>query len=322
MGRFARAFGEINKDMTQECGGKASHLGELTGMGLDVPPGFCVISGAFSYHIEKNAIKDTIFGIAGAIDYEDIDDIVKKTSEIRSLIEGANVSPDLESDVLEAYHDLGSEGVQDPLVAIRSSVAVKDSAISSFPGLMDTFHYVKGGEDVIKYVKQCWASVWTDRATVARKTKGIEHTRAIIAPIVQRMIDSDIAGILFTANPVTSNREEMMIEANWGIGESVVSGKTQPDHYVLDKNTFKIKSNVIAKKTKMIAQGEGGGRVWFDVDPARVDVPTLADEKIRELSKAGVDIEKHYGYPQDIEWAYEGGKLYVLQTRRITTLKD
>jgi pyruvate,water dikinase len=322
MSNFARTFGEINKDMTQECGGKASHLGELTGIGFNVPPGFCVISAAFSYHIEKNAIKDTILELAGAIDYEDIDDTMKKTSEIRSLIEEANIPPDLESDILEAYQGLGTEGEKAPLVAVRSSVAVRDSAISSFPGLMDTYHYVKGKEDVIICVKRCWASVWTDRATVARKTKGIEHTRAIIAPIVQRMINSDLAGILFTANPVTSNREEMMIEANWGIGESVVSGKTQPDHFVLEKSTFKIKNSVIAKKARMIAQGKGGGREWFDVDPAKADIPTLTDEKIAELGKAGLAIEKHYGYPQDIEWAYEGGRLYVLQTRRITTLKD
>jgi pyruvate,water dikinase len=322
MGRFVRGFGEINKDMTQECGGKASHLGELTRIGFNVPPGFCVTSEGLSYHIEKNAIKNIILDIARTIDYEDIDDMVKKTSDIRTLIEKADIPPDLESHILEAYQRLGGEGIHDPLVAIRSSVAVKDSAISSFPGLMDTFHYVKGKEDVIKCVKQCWASVWTDRAAVARKAKGIDHEKAIIAPIVQRMINSDIAGILFTANPVTSNREEMMIESNWGIGESVVSGKTQPDHYVLDKNTFKVKSSVIAKKTKMIAQGEGGGRQWFDVAPAKVGVPTLTDAKIAELTQAGVAIEKHYGYPQDIEWAYEVEQLYILQTRRITTLKD
>ena len=322
MGKFIRKFSEINKDMVQECGGKASHLGELTGVGYNVPPGFCVTSAAFLYHLGENAIHSTIMDISKTINYEDVDDIEKKASKIRSLIEDAKLPLDLESEILEGYHNLAADGIPNPFVAIRSSVAIKDTNVSSFPGLMDTYHYIKGDEEIIEHVKKCWASVWSGRATFARNNKGIDHAKAIISPIVQTMINSDIAGIVFTANPVTSNREEMMIEANWGIGESVVSGKTQPDHYILEKNTLKVKSSIIAKKTKMIAKGKNGGREWFDIDPKNADIPTLSNAQIAELAKAAAAIEEHYDYPQDIEWAYMQDRLYILQTRKITTLKD
>jgi pyruvate,water dikinase len=322
MSRFIRKFSEINKDMTQECGGKASHLGELTRAGFNVPPGFCVISKAFFHHLEQNAIHNTIFDIGETFNYEDLDDIEKKTAQIRSLIESVGVPLDLESEILKGYQELTAEIAPDVLVAVRSSVAIKDSTVSSFPGMMDTFHYIRGGKEIVKYVRKCWASVWSDRAAFARKNKGIDHTKALISPTVQVMINSDVAGIIFTANPVTSSREEMMIEANWGIGESVVSGKTQPDHYVLDKNTIQVKSRKIAKKSKMVAKGEEGGRQWFDIDPKKADIPTLTADQIAELGRVAVAIERHYDYPQDIEWAYEQSKLYILQSRRITTLKD
>ena len=307
--------------MTQECGGKASHLGELTSAGFNVPPGFCVISEALFYHLDLNAIQNNIFDIAETFNFEDLDDIEKKTAQIRSLIENSEVPLDLKSQILKGYHELAAESTPDPLVAIRSSVAIKDSAISSFPGLMDTFHYIRGGKEVVTYVKKCWGSVWSDRAVFARRNKGVDHSRALISPTVQLMINSDVAGILFTANPVTSSREEMIIESNWGIGESVVSGQTQPDHYVLDKNTLEVKSKKIAKKSRMIAQGQGGGRAWFGIDPKKADIPTLTSDQIAELGRVAVAIERHYDYPQDIEWAYEKGKLYILQSRRITTLK-
>jgi pyruvate,water dikinase len=322
MGTYVRKFNEINKDMTQECGGKASHLGELTGLGFSVPPGFCVISEAFDYHMQENGIIHKIFDIAESFDFDDIDAIGKKTNEIRTFIEGADIPPDLETEILQNYTQLAEEKGAIPAVAVRSSVAVKDTPISSFPGLMDTYHYIKGNEQVIRCVKKCWASAWTDRAAFARNDKGIAHERAIIAPIVQKMINADIAGIIFTANPITSNKEEMMVEANWGIGESVVSGEAQIDHYSLDKNTLKVKKSVIAKKDRMIAEGEDGQRQWFDVDPEKTHIPTLTDEQIAELGKAAITVENHYDYPQDIEWAYKNGKLYILQTRRITTLKD
>jgi pyruvate,water dikinase len=320
MYRFIRKFKEIDKGMTQECGGKASHLGELTKAGFNIPPGFCVISEALFYHLNQNAIHNTIFDIAETFNFEDLDDIEKKTAQIRSLIENSEVPPDLKLEILKGYHEL-TESAPDPLVAIRSSVAIKDSTISSFPGLMDTFHYVRGDHEIVKYVKKCWASVWSDRAAFSRKNKGIDHADALISPTVQVMINSDVAGIIFTANPMTSSREEMMVEANWGIGESVVSGQTQPDHYVLDKNTLEVKSKKIAKKSKMVAKGEGGGRQWFDIDPMKADIPTLTADQIAELGRVAVAIERHYDYPQDIEWAYEKGKLYILQSRRITTLK-
>lgn len=315
MGTFVKTFDEIDKDMLQRCGGKAAHLGELTGMGLNVPKGFCVVAEAYFHFLISNNLDKQILNMSKRINYDDFQDLEQKTSEIRSLIEIAKMPLELEKETTENYQRLSEEELE-PFVAVRSSVAVKDSQISSFPGMMDTYHYIRGREEVIESVRKCFASVWSGRAAFARHRQGIEHSNAIIAPIIQLMVNSEVAGVVFTANPISGETGEIVIEANWGLGESVVSGKTICDLYIMDKEPFNVKERRIVKKEQKFVQAEGVGAQWVDVDRDEVDKSTLLDAQVEGLCRTALAIEEHYGYPQDIEWAYEKNVLYILQTRR------
>ena len=312
---FVKKFEEINKDMFQECGGKAAHLGELTSLRLNVPNGFCVVAGAFDHHLKRNNLERQIETIAKSIHFDEMQDLEEKTKNIRSLIEKADMPPDVEKEIVENYRTL-SQDEEEPFVAIRSSVAIRDSQVSSFPGMMDTYHYIRGSQGVIESAKKCWASVWSARGAFARHNKGIDHSKAIIAPTVQLMVNSDIAGVLFTLNPVSGAREEIVIESNWGLGESVVSGRCICDFYSADKKEFRVKQKRIARKEQTFKQAERGGAEWVNVEPEKVEKPTLTEGQVEELCRIACKIEKHYGYPQDIEWAYEKGVPYILQARR------
>jgi len=312
---FVKRFDEINKDMFQECGGKAAHLGELSSLKLNVPNGFNVLGDAFYYHLKKNRLEDRIREIAETINYDDFQDLEEKTKKIRELIVNAPIPPEIEQEIIENYERL-SRGQQKPFVAVRSSVAVKDSPVSSFPGMMDTFHYIRGAETVVEKVKECWASVWSGRATFARHTKGIEHFKAVIAPTVQLMVNSQVAGVLFTVNPISGEKNEIVIESNWGLGETVVCGKCQSDLYIINKNPFRVNQKKIARKEQTYIQVKEGGAEWAPVETEKVNEPTLTAEQIEELCKIACSVEDHYGCHQDIEWAYEKGNLYILQARR------
>ncbi len=307
--------------MFQECGGKAAHLGELTSLKLNIPKGFNVLGHAFYQHLEKNRLENQIREIAETINYDDFQDLEAKTKKIREMIVNAPIPPEIEREITENYARL-SDGQQKPFVAVRSSVAVKDSSVSSFPGMMDTFHYIQGAEGVVEKVKECWASVWSGRAAFSRHNKGIDHTKAIIAPTIQLMVNSDTAGVLFTVNPITGSKDDIVIEANWGLGESVVCGKCICDFYTADKNPFCIKVKKIAKKRQTYVQSKNGGADWVEVEPEKVNMPTLTEAQVEELCRVACLIEGHYGYPQDIEWAYEKGVLYILQARRAKTGND
>jgi pyruvate,water dikinase len=313
---FVKKFEEINKDMFQECGGKAAHLGELTGLNLCVPRGFAVLGEAYFCHLRNSHLEEKIRKIATTINYEDFQDLEEKTRQIRALIIDAPMPPEIEKEITENYASLSGGESQQPFVAVRSSVAVRDSPISSFPGMMDTFHYIRGAKNVVDKVRECWASVWSGRAAFARHSKGVEHTKAIIAPTVQLMVNSEVAGVLFTVNPISGAKDDIVIESNWGLGETVVCGKCQSDLYIMNKRPIKIRNKKIARKEQTFVQAKEGGAEWAPVEPDKVNKPTLTDEQIEELCKIACTIEDHYGCHQDIEWAYEKGNLYILQARR------
>ena len=321
MGRFVRTFGEMTKEDIQEAGGKAANLGELTQNGFNVPPGFCVTSESLSYHTEKNNLQLEIDAIAADFDYEDFGEMDEKTAKIRDLIANAEIPGDLYKEICGAITALNTP--EESFVAVRSSVAVKDSPVSSFPGMMDTYHYLKGEDEIVEHIRKCWASLWTSRATFNRYHKNIDHHLGLIAAIVQKMVNPEMAGILFTANPITSSRDEMVLEANWGLGESVVSGKSMNDFFLLDHSSGKEKSRKIAKKTVMVCfdQDKGFGRKEMAVAPDMMDATTLSEEQVNDLGNIGLKIESVFGFPQDIEWAYQKGELFILQSRNIRTLK-
>jgi pyruvate,water dikinase len=322
MRKYVKKFGEMTKEDIQEAGGKAANLGELTQNGFNVPPGFCVTSESLFYHMDQNGLQPQIDQIVAGLDYEDYVGIEEQTSQIRDLITNAGIPQDLLQEIKETIAELNTP--EEAFVAVRSSVAVKDSPISSFPGMMDTYHYLKGEEEILESIRKCWGSLWTGRATMARHHQNVDHKLGLIAPVVQKMVHSEVAGVLFTANPITSNRDEIVIEANWGLGESVVSGKSMNDFFVLDKSPLQLKDKKISKKTLMISFNEekGYGRKEMAIAPDKMDAPTLSDEQAEELGAIGLRIEEVFGFPQDIEWAYEKDKLFVLQSRNIRTLKE
>ncbi|MCX7857488.1 MAG: hypothetical protein N2513_05845 [Deltaproteobacteria bacterium] len=318
MGKFTRTFKEIKKDMFQECGGKASHLGELTSMGLNVPYGFCLVADAFFHHLRENNLENEVFAIAKTINYDDIRDLDQKTEKIRSLIESAPIPREIEEEVVENYNLLGKN---EPFVAVRSSVAIKDSEISSFPGLMDTYHYIKGAKTIMDYVKKCWASVFTSRATAARFKKGIEHERAIIAPIIQRMVNARCAGVMFTLNPVNGDISKIVIEGAWGIGEGVVSGNITPDRFVVDKVILEVSERTIScKQLQYVYDPDQRKPVYKEVSIENQKRCCLEEREIMELVRLAKVIEDHYGTPMDIEWAIDRDfefpeNVFILQAR-------
>ncbi len=321
MGKWVKRFGEMSKKDTEEAGGKAANLSEMTQHGFPVPAGFCVTSSALQHLVDSNELQPKIDEIVASFDFEDFDGMETKTQAIRDLIANAVIPEDLVAEIKEHIAELTADG---SMVAVRSSVSVKGSAITSFPGMMDTYHYLRTEEDIIRHIELCWASLWTVRATFNRHHKGVDQKKGLIAPIVQRMINSEVAGILFTANPITSNRQEMVIEANFGLGESVVSGKSMNDFFLIDKSTLEEKQRKIARKTVVCVfdEAQGWGRTECELPPEKCAVATLTEAQVRELAEVGLKIEEVFGYPQDIEWALEKSKLYILQARNIRNLAE
>ncbi|KRT64027.1 MAG: phosphoenolpyruvate synthase, pyruvate, water dikinase [Chloroflexi bacterium CSP1-4] len=308
---------EIDKDDVQRCGGKGANLGELTQIGARVPPGFCITADALGYLLSSNSLDGPIAEVASRLDFEDLNALEAATAGIRGMIASARVPTDLEAEILERYRALVSDANR--YVAVRSSVAVKDSPISSFPGMMDTYHYVLGETELLEKVRECWASLWTARAAFARHRQGIAQDRGLIAPVIQLMVNADTAGVLFTANPITGATTEIVIESNWGLGESVVSGRSMNDFYVLDKANLGLRERRVARKNVMVTMdlGRGSGRLEQAVPPERSSEPTLSDAQLVELGRTSKGIEDHFGFNVDMEWAYQDGILYVLQARRI-----
>jgi pyruvate,water dikinase len=204
-------------------------------------------------------------------------------------------------------------------------VAVKGSVISSFPGMMDTYHFIKGEEAILEHIHRCWASLFTARAVYRRHQQNIPQDRGVIAPVVQRMVNAEVAGVMFTANPITGSREEIMIESNWGLGESIVSGEAVVDYFILTKDSPpRIKEKKVQNKNIMVSidREKGFGRRKYELSGSMVTDCTLSEEQLMELGELGPRIEAHFGYPQDIEWAYENGELFILQSRKVKGLKD
>ena len=324
MSGYVLSLAELGPHDVRRCGGKAAGLGELIRLGLTVPAGFCILDDALSYVLDVNGIRGEIASLASGLNFDDYDQVERQTGAVRSLISSARIPVDLDRELCDHYSRLvaGDDGSGDTqYVAVRSSVAVKDSSISSFPGMMDTYHYVLGEREVLEKIRECWASLWTARAAYARHQRHIAHEYAVIAPIVQLMVDSEIAGVLFTANPVNKNTGEIVIESNWGLGESVVSGRSMNDFFVLDKETSAVRQRRIAKKTLMVTKSEQGpGRAERPIPANRSQEATLSETQLAELGRVGTSLERHFGFNVDVEWAFQNGILHVLQVRRIRGL--
>ena len=304
----------INAGMLARVGGKAANLGETTGAGLPVPPGFCLTTDAYRRAVGTAGLE-AVHGELAATGTADLEALAGLAARARELILGVDVPPEVADAVRDAYSALGT----DVPVAVRSSATAEDLPFASFAGQQDTYLNVVGADAVLAAVRECWASLWTDRAVSYRATHGISPSTVALAVVVQRMVDAAVAGVLFTANPVTGRRHEAVIDASPGLGEAVVSGAVNPDHFVVDTGSQAILERLPGDKGLAIRSVPGGGteRVALAPDSA----PSLSDVQIRALAALGSRVEGHYGAPQDIEWAIDGAdKLWLTQSRPITTL--
>jgi pyruvate,water dikinase len=312
---FVRVFADLGKDDAELAGGKGANLGELAREGLPVPPGFVVTASAYLTALDEAGVRARIRERARAIDANRPDALAADSEALRALVRDAGVPARVRAAVAEAYRALGP----DARVAVRSSATQEDTAGASFAGMNETFTNVSGEPGVIDAVVRCWMSLWGKRVVAYRASQGIADEPAI-AVVVQRMIDAERSGVMFTADPATGDRDRVVIEAAVGLGEVVVGGQVEPDTYVVAKDGPRVISARIGDKTHFLERAPDGGtrrvELWGGERTRRV----LDNTQLLELARLARVIETHYGVPQDIEWAFESGRFSILQSRPITTL--
>lgn len=326
---FIKWFAELSKQDIPLVGGKGANLGELTQAGIQVPPGFCVTADAYRYFIQSTGLQDKIRTLMAETNLNDTRDLEAKTSTIREMITSTPMPAEIKEEIVSAYESLSTAGSL-ARVAVRSSATAEDLPDASFAGQQDTYLNILGDQEVLDYVQKCWASLWTSRAAYYRQTQGFNHFEVYLAVVVQKLAAADKAGVAFTSNPVTNHRDEIVINASWGLGEAVVAGLVTPDDYIVEKGTWNIKQIEVAEKKLMVTrdpENEIGTRtvpVRERLGEAYVARQCLSNQDIVRLAQICSRIEQHYNMPMDIEWAYDASddQFYLLQARPITTFRE
>ncbi len=299
----------------ERVGGKGASLARMVAAGLPVPPGFHIATGAYRRFVDENHLGDAILSAAAQAQSDDPASLERASEQIQSLIVHATLPGDIAELIRQWYGELGA----DVSVAVRSSATAEDLPGLSFAGQLESYLNVRGGDNVIDAVRRCWASLWTGRAIGYRQRQGIRPEDVGMAVVVQRLVPAEAAGVLFTANPVTGARDEVMINAAWGLGEAIVSGRVTPDTIVIDKRTGAIKAQEIAGKDAMTVRCDEGTREE-PVPAGQRHRAALEPAQAAELAKIGMAIEKLYGQPMDIEWAIAEGRIFIVQARPVTAL--
>ncbi|MCK4650171.1 phosphoenolpyruvate synthase [Candidatus Pacearchaeota archaeon] len=331
---YIKWLSDLSKEDTSLAGGKGANLGEMFRSKFPVPPAFVITTDAFYLFLKETKLEQPIKNILKKIDVDDTSQLTKKTKEIRQIIIAAEMPQKLKDEILESYDHFnvnledikGSPGAlailksaREPIfVSVRSSATAEDLGDASFAGQQDTFINVKGNNELIDKVKRCFASIFTARSLYYRKKKGFEDLVGIAA-VVQKMINSDKSGVIFSNHPIKNN-DEVLIEAVFGQGEGIVSGKIKPDQYTVKRN-LEISGKKIANKKIAIVRTAGGQTKTIDLEPEKSSSQVLKTYEIKQLAEYGIKLEEHYDKPQDIEFAIENEEIYILQTRPITTLK-
>ena len=310
-------FNEVGKKDLASVGGKGANLGELTNAQIPVPPGFIVTAQAYYDFLAQTGISEQIKNLLAGINRQDSKQLQQIAEEVQQVIIKAETPVDLVKMVKEAYRKMGKG-----LVAVRSSATAEDLPDASFAGQQSTFLNVQGESQVVEAIKACWASLFNARAIFYRTEQNYDHLLVGIAVPVQRMVQSEASGVMFTLEPVTSDKDKITIEAVYGLGEAIVSGEVTPDLFIIDKKTMKIVSKQISKQEWQLIKNPNKGELNIKkpIPLALQTAQKITDEEVLQLAAIGSNIEKHYDFPQDIEWAKEGGKLYITQARPVTTI--
>ncbi len=314
-------FNEVTKKDIPLVGGKGANLGEMTNAQIPVPPGFVVTSGVYFDFLRQAKLTDKIRKQLEAIDVNDSKQLQQVAAQVRQLISNAAMPPEIAKEIREAYIKMGRG-----LVAVRSSATAEDLPEASFAGQQRTFLNVQGEKEVVAAVQECWASLFEARAIYYRHHQGFDDLKVGLAVPIQRMVESHTSGVMFTVEPVTNDTSKVVVEAVFGLGETLVSGEITPDLYLIDKEEQRIISKKIAKQEWQLIRNPAADNkevnIQVTLPEATQTQQKLRDDEIIQLVKLGKQIEKHYQFPQDIEWAKENNKIYIVQTRPVTTIKE
>ena len=321
-----RPFAKLRREDTPYAGGKGANLGELTSAGLPVPDGFVVGAPAYAAFLAHTGLRERLAALLDSVDVEDTAALQAASAAARELFDQTPVPEPLAHEIILAYASLAGGPAEDPIlpVAVRSSATAEDTDATSFAGMNETYLNIRGGVAVIDAVRRCWRSLFGSRTIYYRGVNHFGQADMDIAVVVQRQIESTRAGVMFTVNPATGQRDELVIEGSFGLGEAVVSGSVSPDRYVVEKATLAIRRREVHRKDLVIEydpQGHGTRQRTLSEEEALQ--PVLSDDEVVAVAELGRRIEQHYEFPQDTEWAFDPeGALWMLQSRPITTLHD
>lgn len=309
-------FKEIDRKSGAEVGGKGANLGEMVQSGFPVPDGFVITAQAYFRFIKANNLEDKVRAILEPLDVNNSQKLQKAAKQVQEIILKAKMPDELATNIITAYHKLG----KNVNVAIRSSATAEDLPEASFAGQQATFLNIHKDKKVLKYTQAAWASLFEARAIFYRVNQGFDHFKVGIAVPVQKMVQSDVSGIMFSINPINNNDDFVIVEAIWGLGENIVQGTVTPDHYVVRKKDWEVtKAQKVKQNIEMVRKL--GRTKNYKVPKSRQEKRKLTDKQAADLAKLAVKLQEHYDHPQDIEWAIEDDKIYIVQTRPITTIK-
>ncbi|MBU0998338.1 phosphoenolpyruvate synthase [Patescibacteria group bacterium] len=310
---------DIQKNDVEIVGGKSANLGEMYNVGLPVPDAFATTVYAYDLFFKENQLDKFIYPLLKNLNYENTKELENVSKQIYSKIRKGRIPHSIKNDVFKAYKKLSGR-FKHSFTAVRSSATAEDSPGASFAGQQVTFLNIKGEANILEKVRECWASLFTPRSIYYRNINKIEHSKVKISVVVQKMIQSDVSGVMFSIDPVTNEKDRIIIEAVWGLGEMIVQGSVIPDKYVVQKETFYILSKEVNTQEVQLIKTSSGQTKEEKVPNKIIDSPKLNEKEIVELAKYADLLQKHYFFPQDAEWAREKGKLYIVQTRPVTTI--
>jgi phosphoenolpyruvate synthase/pyruvate phosphate dikinase len=311
---FIKEFGTLGKGDAAIAGGKGASLGEMTQAGIPVPPGFVILSNAFERFLDETDLSVEIDAALHSVNQAEMHTVENASEKIQALILDARMPDDIMEEIQSEYAKLDAT-----YVAVRSSATAEDSASAAWAGQLDSYLNTTANS-LLTNVQKCWASLFTPRAIFYRFEKELHKQKISVAVVVQKMAASEVSGIAFSVHPVTEDRNQLIIEAGFGLGEAIVSGQVTPDSYVVEKEPRGIIDTNVSTQTRALYRVDAGGNEWRDIPEPRASSEVLTPEQILELSEIILTIERHYGFPCDIEWAFEAGKFYIVQSRPITTL--
>lgn len=303
-------------------GGKGANLGELYALDFPVPYGFCVTTEAFQYFAEKIGLEAKVSAATSSLNIDDYQQLRKTSQALRDFVRSQRTPAEVKREILEAYHILSKNNEEQAWVAVRSSATSEDLPEASFAGLLDTYLNLRGDQNVIKAVLKCWAALFTERVVAYREKAGFGHTDLSMGVVVQEMLDVTRSGVMFTAHPVTKDRDKILIEATIGLGEALVAGAVTPDTYLVDKQTLEVVGQHVGTRKRVVLRNPvGGGVIKIETPEPQDRRPSLTTEEVKQIAEFGRRIEAEYNNtPQDIEWAISEGSVYILQTRPVTGL--